>query len=273
MRLCGLFCVNILIKCLLFDTLIQLFYRLDYAHKRSLRLMDLFIETLTGTAFELRVSPNDTVMSIKSKIQRVEGIPVAQQHLIWQNDELSDNQLLRDCNIPGGATLRLVLGMRGGPINTCRPPPIATAAAIRFTPTVRFATSNNPASATGGNLKKNRRDDALKNARLSASTASLQDLKEVIDSDSGEKKDLESEKRITFFIFNSRDSLDLLRVLDRYAMRTRFIIISQTSVSNAVFGVYVNLEDIEQMLATKIFVCANSSLILRSPTIYAFKTY
>ena len=35
--------------------------------------MDLFIETLTGTAFELRVSPFETIMSIKTKIQRLEG--------------------------------------------------------------------------------------------------------------------------------------------------------------------------------------------------------
>ncbi len=35
--------------------------------------MDLFIETLTGTAFELRVSPFDTIISIKAKIQRLEG--------------------------------------------------------------------------------------------------------------------------------------------------------------------------------------------------------
>jgi hypothetical protein len=35
--------------------------------------MELYIETLTGTAFEMTVSPFDTVMSIKSKIQRVEG--------------------------------------------------------------------------------------------------------------------------------------------------------------------------------------------------------
>nr|VZI45441.1 unnamed protein product [Spirometra erinaceieuropaei] len=91
--------------------------------------MDLFIETLTGTAFELKVSPNDTVMSIKSKIQRVEGIPIGQQHLIWQNGELSDHQSLRDCSIPGGATLRLVLGLRGGPVNAYRTP-----AALRLTP-------------------------------------------------------------------------------------------------------------------------------------------
>lgn len=33
----------------------------------------LFIETLTGTAFELRVSPFETIMSVKAKIQRLEG--------------------------------------------------------------------------------------------------------------------------------------------------------------------------------------------------------
>ena len=36
--------------------------------------MDLFIETLTGTAFELRVSPFETVMNVKAKIQRLEGL-------------------------------------------------------------------------------------------------------------------------------------------------------------------------------------------------------
>ena len=35
--------------------------------------MELFIETLTGTCFELRVSPYETVISVKAKIQRLEG--------------------------------------------------------------------------------------------------------------------------------------------------------------------------------------------------------
>ncbi|CAN7990011.1 unnamed protein product, partial [Ixodes pacificus] len=46
------------------------------------------------------------------------GIPVSQQHLIWQCQELPDESSLHDCNITDGATLKLVLGMRGGPINT-----------------------------------------------------------------------------------------------------------------------------------------------------------
>lgn len=35
--------------------------------------MELFIETLTGTCFELRVLPFEAVISVKAKIQRLEG--------------------------------------------------------------------------------------------------------------------------------------------------------------------------------------------------------
>ncbi|KAI4879761.1 hypothetical protein NFI96_030316, partial [Prochilodus magdalenae] len=82
--------------------------------------MELFIETLTGTCFQLRVSPFETVISVKAKIQRLEGIPVAQQHLIWNNLELEDEYCLHDYSIAEGCTLKLVLAMRGGPINTRR---------------------------------------------------------------------------------------------------------------------------------------------------------
>ncbi|XP_040290992.1 AN1-type zinc finger protein 4 [Bufo bufo] len=84
--------------------------------------MELFIETLTGTCFELRVSPFETVVCVKAKIQRLEGIPIAQQHLIWNNKELEDECSLNDYNISEGCTLKLVLAMRGGPINTRRVP-------------------------------------------------------------------------------------------------------------------------------------------------------
>ncbi|XP_028916838.1 AN1-type zinc finger protein 4 isoform X2 [Ornithorhynchus anatinus] len=84
--------------------------------------MDLFIETLTGTCFELQVSPFETVISVKAKIQRLEGIPICQQHLIWNNVELEDDYCLNDYNISEGCTLKLVLAMRGGPINTKRVP-------------------------------------------------------------------------------------------------------------------------------------------------------
>ncbi|XP_075839168.1 AN1-type zinc finger protein 4 isoform X1 [Microtus pennsylvanicus] len=84
--------------------------------------MELFIETLTGTCFELRVSPFEAVISVKGKIQRLEGIPICQQHLIWNNMELEDDYCLNDYNISEGCTLKLVLAMRGGPISTRKVP-------------------------------------------------------------------------------------------------------------------------------------------------------
>lgn len=82
--------------------------------------MDLYIETLTGTVFELHVSPFETILSIKAKIQHLEGIPISQQHLVWQAIQLDDEYCLHDYNIGPSATLKLVLAMRGGPINTRR---------------------------------------------------------------------------------------------------------------------------------------------------------
>ena len=82
----------------------------------------LFIETLTGTSFEMRVSPFETIISIKAKLQQLEGIPVVQQHLLFNNRELPNKYSLYECGIPDGATLKLVLAMRGGPINTRKVP-------------------------------------------------------------------------------------------------------------------------------------------------------
>ncbi|CAH1638959.1 unnamed protein product [Spodoptera littoralis] len=85
--------------------------------------MEVLVETLTGTAFEMTVLPTDTIFAIKSKIFRVEGIPVSQQHLLYNLKELEDSSCLREHAIGDGARLRLVLGMRGGPISTRRLPP------------------------------------------------------------------------------------------------------------------------------------------------------
>ena len=45
----------------------------------SMEGMDITIQTLTGTVFDLRVSPFESVLSIKSKLERLEGIPPCQQ--------------------------------------------------------------------------------------------------------------------------------------------------------------------------------------------------
>ncbi|XP_044738004.1 serine/threonine-protein kinase HSL1-like [Chrysoperla carnea] len=82
--------------------------------------MVLLIETLTGTAFEMIVSPLDSILSIKNKIHHDEGIPINQQHLLLGDKELNNNTYLKEIGITKGCTLKLVLGMRGGPISTRR---------------------------------------------------------------------------------------------------------------------------------------------------------
>lgn len=53
----------------------------------------------------------------------VAGIPVSHQHLLYNLQELDDSACLIDYAIQDGATLKLVLSMRGGPISTRRLPP------------------------------------------------------------------------------------------------------------------------------------------------------
>jgi AN1-type zinc finger and ubiquitin domain-containing protein 1 len=85
-------------------------------------LIPVNIETLAGTSFELLVSPYEQIQSIKRKIERREGIPCSHQHLVFKSNELEDESCLNDYNIEGGTTLKLVLAMRGGPVNTKRVP-------------------------------------------------------------------------------------------------------------------------------------------------------
>ncbi|KAK0746162.1 ubiquitin-related domain-containing protein [Schizothecium vesticola] len=72
------------------------------------------VRTLTGREIELDVEPSDRVSQIKEKVEEKEGIPPAQQRLIYGGKQMVDDKTAADYQLEGGCTLHLVLALRGG---------------------------------------------------------------------------------------------------------------------------------------------------------------
>ncbi len=71
--------------------------------------MRVFLWTLTGKTVELWLQRNETVSSLKAKIQDKEGVPLDQQRLVFSGKRLEDGRTLADYNIVQDCKLYLML--------------------------------------------------------------------------------------------------------------------------------------------------------------------
>jgi len=72
------------------------------------------VRTLTGKEIELDIESDYKVSQIKEKVEEKEGIPPVQQRLICSGKQMVDDKTAADYQLEGGATLHLVLALRGG---------------------------------------------------------------------------------------------------------------------------------------------------------------
>ncbi|KAF2118753.1 integral membrane protein [Lophiotrema nucula] len=79
-----------------------------------LKYFKVQVQTLTGKAIIIPTCTHDHIEDLKTKVQDAEGIPLDQQRLIFNGQQLEDHRLLVEYRIGEMSKLHIVLRLRGG---------------------------------------------------------------------------------------------------------------------------------------------------------------
>ena len=82
--------------------------------KNKLDQITVYVKTLTGKHFDLRISSSSNIYELKHLIQESHGYPIDQQRLIFAGRQLEDRMTLFEYYISDSSTIHLVLRLRGG---------------------------------------------------------------------------------------------------------------------------------------------------------------
>ncbi|KAJ1020325.1 hypothetical protein NDA18_005921 [Ustilago nuda] len=63
------------------------------------------VKTLTGKEIELDIEQTDKIQRIKERVEEKEGIPPAQQRLIFGGKQMHDEKTAKDFGVEGGSVL------------------------------------------------------------------------------------------------------------------------------------------------------------------------
>ena len=76
--------------------------------------MQIYVKTLTGRKLQFDIEETDSLSILRDKVMESEGIDASQIRMIHNGSQLNFTQTFDKTKINSGATLYLVLALRGG---------------------------------------------------------------------------------------------------------------------------------------------------------------